>query len=98
MKNINKPLVISALVLGAVLGSVGVTQAAFPSEDNRGIGRAEHAPFFENLTPEQKAVAEQARELHQAGNHEEARALMEASDIELPAPHFGQKGERGELF
>lgn len=50
--------------------------------------------FFQNLSEEDQAVVEQARELREAGNHDEAKSLLEEAGIQ--PPHRSQKGERGE--
>lgn len=49
---------------------------------------------FPELTDEQKAIMEQVRELHQAGKFDEAKALIESSDLPMP---MGPKGDRPEM-
>ena len=69
----------------------------------RGKHRGSHdAPFFNNLTDEQKEVLKEAHEKLRAGDEEGAQAIMDAAglDIQIPAgPKFGErKGERPEGF
>jgi len=45
-----------------------------------------------NLTEEQKDVMEEVRSLHEAGDHEEARALLEVSGIDMKSLHRRFKG------
>lgn len=84
MKNIG----LMTLMLAAVFA--GTTTAAFAaSDDDRREERREamremREEFRENLSEEQIEILEEARELHESGDIDSARDLLEAAGIDMP--------------
>ena len=100
LDNMKSTLVKSSLIIPAlglfVLGGV-VTSSAF-AHDGDGERNGPRAFFAsQDLTDEQRAAVEEARELRQTGDKEGARAIIENAGIELPErPDKGERSEKRE--
>lgn len=74
-------------------GKGGAIREAVTNNDYDAFVEAtQNSPFADLVSEDLFATLKEAHELHEAGDHEGARALMEESGLPLP-PHGGERGK-----
>lgn len=81
-----------ALMVAGVVG--GADAQAFGQDGRRGNIAGPQSEWFQNLSESDQETLREARQLHRAGEHDEARELVEDAGIELPQEVLDRKASK----